>query len=206
MKQSLAVVCSILSMGFSGVLAAQAPANGIQAERIVTVGFTNAVLQTAEGKRDFGALQTKYAPRQAQLQTLNSEVETLRKQLSSAGVKMTEDERQAREKTLDSEEKQLQRQADDFQNDTQAESQQVYQRIAQKLFAFLQTYAQQNGFTMVIDRGSDRAPVVWYAAPGADITDQLIKAYDKHVETTQHGDSNGMPTGPARLPPTPTPH
>jgi outer membrane protein len=74
--------------------------------------------------------------------------------------------------------KQLQRQTEDLRQDSQAESQQVFQRVAQKVFEFLQTYAQQRGYSAVIERGSDTSPVVWYVADSLDITDQLIKAYD----------------------------
>lgn len=209
MKRSLAVVCSFLSLGISSVLAAQAPTKVNQAEKIVTVSFTAVVLQTAEGQRDFGALQKKYAPRQAQLQTLNREVESLRKQLNTDSTKLTDEEKQSREKALDTEEKQLQRQAEDFQNDTQAESRQVYQGIAQKVFAFLQTYAAQQELALVIDRGADTAPVVWYSAKGFDITDELIKAYNLHAETTQHSGSNGTSpaqSNPEAIPSAPTPH
>ena len=57
---------------------AQAPVS----QKIVTVSFNAAVLQTAEAQKDMGALKARFAPRQAQLQTLNDEVEALRKQLS----------------------------------------------------------------------------------------------------------------------------
>jgi outer membrane protein len=208
MKRSFVVVCSFLVLGIVSGVQAQAPANAGQAEHIATVNFTAAVLQTTEGRREFGALQTKYAPRQAQLQTLNGEVEALRKQLSSDS-KQTDAEKQTREKTLDTEEKQLQRQAEDFRNDSEAESQQVYQRIAQKMYAFLQTYVQQRGFTVVIDRGSDTAPVVWYAAKGVDITDELIKAYDARAGATTGSRLDETPPAhnpPGSLPTAPSPH
>jgi outer membrane protein len=208
MKRSFVVVCFFLALGIASGVKAQAPANVGQTEHIATVNFTGAVLQTAVGRREFGALQTKYAPRQAQLQALSGEVESLRKQLSD-GNKLTDEERQSREKTLDTEEKQLQRQAEDFRNDSEAESQQVYQRIAQKMYAFLQTYVQQRGFTVVIDRGSDTAPVVWYAAKGVDITDDLIKAYDERAGAaigSRVDQTSPAPNPPGSLPSAPLPH
>ncbi len=208
MKRSFVVVCSFLALNVASGMKAQAPANPGQTEHVATVNFTGAVLQTAEGRREFGALRTKYAPRQAQLQTLNSEVEVLRKQLSSDS-KQTDAERQLREKTLDVEEKQLQRQAEDFRNDSEAESQQVYQRVAQKMYTFLQAYVQQRGLTVVIDRGSDTMPVVWYAAKDVDITDELIKAYDARAGATTGGrldETPPAPNPPGSLPTAPLPH
>jgi outer membrane protein len=204
MKQSLAVVCLFVATGAVSALKAQAP-DPTQVERIATVNFTAAVFQTAEGQREFGAVQTKYAPRQAQLQTLNQEVESLRKLLSSDN-KLTDPDKQLREKSLDSKEKQLEREAEDFRNDSQADSQQVYQRIAQKMYTFLQLYAQQNGFTILIDRGPDATPVVWYAAKGVDVTDDLIKAYNNRPATTPSSQNSPARNVPQALPSAPSPH
>jgi len=212
MKRSLAVVCSFFILGCpcalsaqTAVDAAQKSAATTQAGRLVTVSFNTAVLQTAEAQREFAALQTKYAPRQAQLQSLSDEVETLRKQLNSSGDKLSASEQASREKSLDSKEKQLQRQGEDFRNDSQADSQQTYQLIAQKMYTFLQTYSQRNGFYLVIDRGSDATPVVWYTANSADITDELIKAYNAEPGTPPSG-AKALPRDPPRsLPAAPTP-
>jgi outer membrane protein len=163
-------------------------------QNIATVSFNAAVLQTAEAQKELGTLQTKFAPRQAQLQALNDEVEALRKQLSDN--KLSDPERETRQQSLNQKEKQLQRQTEDFRNDSQTESQQIFQRIAQKVYAFLQTYAQQQGYSVVVERGSDTAPVVWYAANNLDITEQLIKAYNAQSGAT-----------PAKaLPQAPLPH
>jgi outer membrane protein len=168
---------------FTVTVLAQAPAS----QKIATLSFNAAVLQTTEAQKEMGALKAKFAPRQAQLQTLNDEVEALRKQLSDT-------ETTTLQRSLESKEKQLQRQAEDFKNDSDGESQQAFQRVAQKVYAFLQTYAQQHGYSAVIERGSDAAPVVWFAAADMDITDQLVKAYNA-----------GSAAQPA-LPDTPLPH
>src|SRR6201986_2814776 len=86
---------------------------------IVTVSFNAAVLQTAEAQKEMGALQTRFAPRQAGLQALEDEVEALRKQLSDN--KLSDADRVTRQQSLEQKEKQLQRQAEDFRNDSQTE-------------------------------------------------------------------------------------
>jgi outer membrane protein len=190
-------------------MVAQAPPSQPLTQNIVTVSFNPAVLQTTEAQRDLGALQAKFAPRQAQLQTLNDEVEALRKQI--ADNKLGDVEMANRERSLESKEKQLQRQAEDFKNDSQSESQQVFQRVAQKFYAFLQAYAQQHGYSAVIERGSDAAPVVWYAAGNMDITEQLVKAYNAQSSAVSSespgGPNHGSSRKPAEtLPEGPSPH
>jgi Skp family chaperone for outer membrane proteins len=161
---------------------AQASVDQVKPQAIVTVSFNAAVLQTAEAQKSLSALQTRFAPKQKQLQALNDEVESLRKQLADTSSNLSDAERTTRARSLESKEKELQREAEDFKSDSQNESEQVFQRVAQKVYAFLQTFSQQHGYSAVIERGSDANPVVWYAAGNMDITDELIKAYNAQAE------------------------
>jgi outer membrane protein len=177
MKRSL----PICALAFASLLHAQErsiPSTPSTTPNIVTVSFNAAVLQTAEAQSQITALQTKFAPRQTQLKALSEEIESLRKQLQASADKLSDAEGASRQQALSVKEKQLQRQAEDLRNDSDSDSQQVFQTVAQKVYAFLQTYAQQHSYAMVVERGSDAAPVVWYAAANLDITADLIKAYN----------------------------
>jgi outer membrane protein len=174
-------IALLLLCGVTGV--AQAEASSSQAQNIVTVSFNAAVLQTAEAQKSLKALEARYAPKQKQLQALNDEVENLRKQLADTSSKLSDAERATRARSLESKEKELQREAEDFKSDSQSESEQIFQRVATKVYAFLQTFSQQHGYSAVIERGSDANPVVWYAAGNMDITDELIKAYNAQAES-----------------------
>lgn len=147
-------------------------------QNIAVVSFNALVLQTNEAHRDLGALEAKFAPRQSQLQVLNGEIESSRKELADNGDKLSDQERASRAQALSAKEKQLERSTEDFRNDSQVEGQEAFQKIAQEVFAFMQEYARQHGYTIVIDRGPDSAPVVWFAAEDADITDRVMKAYN----------------------------
>lgn len=169
----------------------------------VTVAFNAAVLQTAEAQHAFGDLQAKFAPRQTHLQQLNTQVESLKKQINDSSATLSDTDKAAKLHTLDTEERELQREADDFKADTDSASQQAFQAVAQKLYAFLQDYAKQHVYTLVVDRGSDSAPIVWYASADSDITAQLIKAYDLKASSTPPGSrTNTTP----HLPSAPAPH
>ncbi len=202
MNPSIAVRVLLSVSMLATVSEAQVASNPPATQHIVTLSFNSAVLQTAEAQKELGALQAKLAPRQAQLQSLNNEVEALRKQLADAGDKLSDTERETRERSLATKEKELERQAEDFRNDSQNESQQVFQKVAQKVYAFLQTYSQQHGYSAVIERGSDAAPVVWYAAGNLDITDELTKAYNAQSPAG----SAGLPNAPRSGTPTPPTH
>jgi outer membrane protein len=145
---------------------------------IVTLNFNAAVLGTAEAQRALGSLQKKYSPREQHLQKLNDDIEASKKSLNDGAAKLTETDKSQQLRELDTKEKQLQREAEDFKNDSQTDSQQVFQQVAQKVFLFLQEFSKQHGYAAVLERGTDTAPVVWYAASDVDITDQIVKGYD----------------------------
>ncbi len=145
---------------------------------IAVLNFKAAVLGTAEAQRSMGALQKKYAPREQELQKLNDDIEATKKNLNDAAAKLTDAERNQKLQDLGTKEKQLQREAEDFKNDSQAESQQAFQQVAQKVFSFLQDFSRQHGYAAVLEQGTETAPVVWYTATNVDITDELIKSYD----------------------------
>jgi outer membrane protein len=197
--------------GVTNAAEAQASASQAKPQSIVTVSFNAAVLQTAEAQKSLSALQARYAPKQKQLQALNDEVESLRKQIADNSSHLSDSERATRAQSLESKEKQLQREAEDFKSDSQSESEQVFQRVATKLYAFLQTFSQQHGYSAVIERGSDAQPVVWYAASNLDITNELIKAYNAQAEGASSAPANGPAHGDApksskSLPDNPTPN
>lgn len=171
---AMVLACAMLG----GKARAQAPTSGV-----VTVTFNAAVMQTAEAQKQMAALQTKYAPRQAKLKDLNDQITALQKQLDATGAALSDAERANREQSLAAKQKQMQRDAEDYKADTQSDSQEVFQTVAQKMFVFLQKYAQQHGYPMVVERGSDAQPVVWYAAANLDITADLVKAYDAQSGT-----------------------
>jgi outer membrane protein len=167
-----------------GRVSAQGAAPEPEMLNIVSISFNIAVLQSAEAQRDLSDVQAKFAPRQTQLQTLNNEIENLRRQLGNTATPLNDSERNAKEQALNSKQRQLQREAEDFKSESETSSQQVFQRVAQKMYAFVQEYAEQQGYSLVVERGSDTVPVVWYAAKNRDITEQVVKAYNLRAGAT----------------------
>ena len=155
------------------------PATSPTPTKIAVISFSAAVLGTEEAQHDLDALRNKYAPRQQQLQKLNDNVEALRKMLADPAIKLADGERSQRATELQNQEKRLQRDADDFRNDSEAESQQTFQRVAQKVYVFLQSFARQHSYAAVLDRGQDGSPEVLYAATNLDITEQIVQGYNQ---------------------------
>jgi outer membrane protein len=187
MKRNVALVLT-LALGFALAAAAQtlpvpnsaaAPAPAGPA-KVAVIAFQAAVGQTNEFQRNFADLQKKYEPKRTQLKTLADEIDGLEKQLQAGGDKLTDADRASKAKTIDDKKKQAQRFAEDAQNDLTQEMNDVYGKIAQKVFDVLATYAQQQGFTLVLDgtANQQQAPVVLYASPSTDISKAIVDAYN----------------------------
>jgi outer membrane protein len=235
MKRSLTLMCLLAStVGVSALAQAATPkasteppaAPGAPAAaaadasipagptKVAVILFQPAVAQTNEGQRDFGKLRVKFEPRQSQLKQASDEIDSLKKQLQTSGDKLTDAERQSRLRTIDEKEKALQRTAEDAQNDFTSEMNEMYQQLAQKVAAVMQTYAQQQGYTVVLDASQQQAGVIW-AAQSTNITEAVVTAYNAKsgvppqpapAGATTGGATAAPRTAPTRTPATATPH
>lgn len=167
------------AVGVSSVALSQAaPASSSGTPKIATLAFNAAVFQTNEAQRDFNEVQKKFAPKESELKTSGDEVDSLKKQLQASADKLSEEERSTKARAIDTKEKQLQLNTEAAQSDFQNESGQAFQKVAEKVFNFVQDYSKQNGYTLVIDRGSAQAPIVWYSDTSNDITAAVVTAYN----------------------------
>jgi outer membrane protein len=164
-------------------VASQGPA------KIAVIAFQAAVTQTNEFQRNFGDLQKKFEPKRQELKTLSDQIDTLKKQLQTQADTLNDAERESRARTIDEKEKQLQRTQEDDQNDFQQEMQDTFNGVASKVGDVVIAYAQQRGFTLVLDGGNQEAQTVLYASPATDITKAIIDAYNV---------KSGVPAPPAQ--------
>lgn len=188
MKHAIALTAALLS-GWALCAAAQAPvvsaaAGGdvttaaSSAPRIAVIAFQAAVTNTNEFQRNFADLQKKYQPKRDELKTLSDQIESLKKQLQAQGDTLGDQERESRANTINEKEKQLQRTTEDDTNDFQQEMQDTFNGVASKVGDVLVAYAQQHGYTLVLDGGNQQAQAVLYASPSTDITKEILNAYN----------------------------
>jgi len=181
MKRTFALVLMlasgiVLSAAAQTQAAPTAAAPAVPA-KIAVVAFQLAVAQTNEGQRDFGDLQKKYAPKEAALKTLSDEIDNLTKQLQAQGATLSQAEQANKAKVIDEKKKQLDRDSEDARNDFQADIQEMYNALASKVYDVMSTYAEHEGFTLVLDISQQQTPVL-FSANGTNITKQVIDAYN----------------------------
>jgi outer membrane protein len=201
MKRTIALATLLASGLFVPglIAAAQTPAAPAAAPagpaKIAVIAFQVAVAKTNEGQRNFADVQKKFEPKQAQLKTLNDDIENLKKQLQAQGDKLSPAEQTAKTKKIDEETKELQRSAEDARNDYQTAVGDMYNSLATKVYEVVESYAKQEGYTLVIDVSQQQSPVL-YAADSTNITQAVIDGYNA---------KSGVPAPPAAAPAAPKP-
>lgn len=167
--------------------------------KIAVIAFQVAVSQTNEFQRNFVEIQTKYQPKRQQLKALSDEIDTLTKQLQAQGATLSDAARAEKARTIDDDKKKLDRDAQDAQSDYEQAVQEMYGTVAQKVYDVLSSYAQQHGYTIVLNIANQQTPVM-YAVPSTNITKEVIDAYNV---------KSGVPAPPQPakgVPPAPAPH
>ena len=185
MKRTLALAAMLASgIALNAVAQTAAPAAAAapvtpvaMPAKIAIIAFQVAVAQTNEGQRNFSDIQKKFEPKQQQLKALNDDIESLKKQLQSQGDKLSPAETATRTKKIDDETKELQRSAEDARNDYQQAIGEMYNTLATKVFDVVESYAKEQGYTLVLDASQQQSPILWYPE-NTDITKPVIAAYN----------------------------
>ena len=148
--------------------------------KIAVIEYEQATAATNEGQRALQALQKKYEPQKNQLQALQTEIESLTKQLQSAPTTMSDEEKASRARTIDTKQKQLQRDGDDATAAFNAEMQETLGVVAKKLGPVVIKYVQDNGYTMLLDNTGQQGglSVLWTQPGTTDISQAVVDAYN----------------------------
>ena len=145
------------------------------ASKIGVINIQAAIGNTAEGKKVLADLQTKYSPRQKDLQRLNQEIQAIQDQLSKGQATLSDEEQARLNRDMEEKQKQMKRDAEDAQADFNHDRDEAINKIGQKMVRVIDDYAQKNGFSLVLD---DAQIPVYFAAKDIEITGEIIKLYD----------------------------
>jgi outer membrane protein len=160
--------------------AAPAPAAAPQAipAKIAVIAFEQVVVATNEGQRAVADIQKKYEPKKNAIDAQAAEVDSLKKQVEALPASTTDEERAKRLRVIDTKEKNLQRDAEDAQTSYQNDLQEAIGKVAQKVGGTAVKYAQDNGFTILLNVGGQQANPVLWEAPQTDISQAVVNAYN----------------------------
>lgn len=150
--------------------------------KVAWIDLQAAIIQTEEGKREFGEIQKWVDKKNSELQALNKELGTLKQQLEVQGPKLTDEAREDLELQIETKETYLQR----FQQDTQKEIENRRIRasnfIGRRMLPVLEKLSKEKGLSAVQYLNPSRDA---WVDPALVITDEVIRAYNvAHPATT----------------------
>jgi outer membrane protein len=185
MKRKLAVLLVALialsafaqTPGAGAPPATNPPANAPAPTKVGIINIQGAIVSSNEGQRDFGALSQKFAPKEAELKKMSTELDDLKKQLETQGEKLNDESKANLARNIKAKETALQRAFQDAQEEFQGQQNELAQRIGQKMMQTLDKYARDNGFAVIFDVSNPQTPVLW-AVPTVNVTEQVVTQYN----------------------------
>jgi outer membrane protein len=173
------MAAAVLAAGTSAVAQAPAPAApGASAGKVAYVDVQRVLARSAAGVAAREQLEREKATMQKEMDGKRVELEKLREEIEKKGPLMAADARRDKQDQFDRKRRDAARLADDFQKELEKKEQGLLQKVLQDVQGVVDRVGKQRGFHMIVER--QRAGVI-YAAPEADITEEVIKAYDQEA-------------------------
>ncbi len=142
--------------------------------KVAVVNMQAAVLGTAEIRKADADMQTKYAPRQTEINNINAEAAKIQQQMQAGQDKLSAAQLADLNSQLTRHQRELQRLNEDTQADVEKDKNDVLTTAAQKMAGVLKKLAEERGYDFVLE-----ATTTNYWKDALDITSDVTAAYDK---------------------------
>jgi outer membrane protein len=207
MSQKIAQTTLVLVFVFSLSVLAQTNAvkeaqTNVPLDTIFKVGTINmqqAIVASNEGRRDFEALDIKFAPKQAELKRLSDELDGLKKQLDAQQNMLNDDSRSKLVTLIESKKKNLERASQDAQEDFETQRREMVNKLLTSAAPVIQKYFADNHYNLLLDTSQPWPQgLVVMSSPASDITEQVLEALNtiSGVPVLAPGNSAPKPTKP----------
>jgi outer membrane protein len=174
---SAALLVVLLSAAGVWAQSTAAPAGAVPT-KIAALDVRGAIVATAEGKEAAIELQSKFAPKQNDLQDMQKQIEDINNRLQNGAATLSDEEKASLQRQSDLLGRELQRHQDDLQEEVTAAQQDIVDRIGRKMLDVVDRYARENGISIVLD-SSVQGGSLLYRAAQVDITTDIIHLYDE---------------------------
>ena len=146
--------------------------------RVGLVDVQRVLARSAAGVSAREQLEREKASMQKEMDAKRQELEKLRDEIEKRGPLMTADARREKQDLFERKRRDAARLGDDFQKELEKKEQALLQRVLQDLSGVVERVGKERGYHLIVER---RGAVVLYAAAEADLTDEVIRAYDQET-------------------------
>ena len=175
-----------------------ASAQAAAPSKVATIVLQEAILRTKDGQKAASDLQSTFTPKRQAIEKKQGDLQGLQEQLKKGSATMSDEAKSKIMRDIDSLQKSLQRDGQDFDSDVQEAEGKIMNELGPKMMDVVIKYATQNSFAMVVDVSQPypQGQVLW-ADPSVDITAEAIKLYDQAHPNA--GAPTAKPTAPRRI-------
>jgi outer membrane protein len=156
--------------------AAASASASIGGAKVAFVDVQRVLARSAAGVAAREQLEREKATMQKEMDAKRVELEKLREEIEKKGPLMTADARRDKQDQFDRKRRDAARLVDDFQKELEKREQGLLAKVLQDVSGVVERVGKQRGYLLVVER---RGATVLYAAPEADLTEEIIRAYDQ---------------------------
>ena len=177
MQRSGVLITMIVLLGVAvSPAAAQAPS--ASSVRIAYIDVQRVLARSSAGVAAREQLEREKAAMQREMDGKRQDLEKLRDELDKKGPLMAADTRREKQELFERKRRDAARQMDDYQKELEKKEQTLLQRVLQELSGIIDKVGKERGYYLIVEK---RGASVLYASPDADLTDEIIKAYDQQA-------------------------
>ena len=143
--------------------------------RVGFVDIQRVLARSAAGVAAREQLEKEKATMQKQVDSQRVELEKLRDELEKKGQLLSADARKEKQETLERKVRDARRLVDDLQSTLQKKEEAMLAKVLQDVSGLIQKIGKEKGCGIVLER--QRSSIL-YASADADLTDEIIRAYD----------------------------
>ncbi len=167
--------CALCTIFFMAVFMAQSSVYA-QGQKIAVVNMQKVLRNSKAGKKAMAELNKKFDRLKKQLQAKQKELKAFKQEMEKKAPLMNEEARAEKERQYKKMLREFKDKSDDAQYEMrQAESKRM-EPILKKLEKVVNRIGKDKGYVVIMEKNM---PGIYYTAPDADITDQVIKTFDK---------------------------
>lgn len=163
---------SVLAAGFAQ------PVQAAERMKVAMMDQQQVIERSVAGKRALEELKSYSTARQKIIDSDDQELKEIEKGMQDATL--SEEARKEKQEHFKMKLEAYQRRIQDFNREVQEKQRSMVAEYAQKIRAAAEVAAQKEGYSAVLDRGSDSTvKIVIYSHPSVDLTEQIIKEFDR---------------------------
>jgi outer membrane protein len=173
------IALGLAAAGLATVLQA-GPAPAAESVKVGIIQQRTIVEKTKAGKRALESLKEFQASRQRIIAADDEELKKLEDALKSQENGLSESAKAEKQEQFRVKFENYQRRIQDFNREIQQKQKDVTEDFQKKIDEAVQAVAERGGYTAVIDQGGVATiQVVLYAHPSVDLTEQVVKEFDR---------------------------